>query len=90
MGRSSRGRFARDPFPAPPLTFDELCEACERRFPEPGYSITRDENGHTLWVRRAGSRRSVGLQVGLVARQGLELVLENAEQKLSAPDPVAR
>jgi hypothetical protein len=89
MAHASRGRFRSDPSPAPPLTFEELGEACGSRFPEPGYTIMLDDVGRTVWVRRSGSRRSVGLQVGLVARQGLDAVLDNAEHKLSEPDRVA-
>lgn len=67
-----------------------LLKAATDRFPEPDFEVSCDDR-HTVWVKRADGRRSVGLSQWGLRRYTLEEMLDDAEAKLTTgPAKVVR
>ena len=67
-----------------------LLAAAQERFPAPEFDVSCDDR-HTVWVKRADGRRSVGLSQWGLRRSTLEEMLDDAAAKLaSAPAKAAR
>lgn len=77
-------RYRSLPKTAPGVSYEDLCMICTSRFPAPTYDLTRDENTHTVWIRKEGTAHSVGLQAGWAQRVGVEAALAKTEMKLKS------
>ena len=85
--RSTRRVPPSSPESQPDLTDDGgsgLLEACKARFGAADFRVTCDVR-HTVWVKRAGGLRHVGLSPWLLRRHSVEELLNGVEQKLDVP-----
>ena len=61
-----------------------LLEACKARFGSVDFRVTCDVR-HTVWVKRAGGLRNVGLSPWLLRRHTVEDSARGVEGKLDVP-----